>query len=148
MFVARAVVVSAGGFNPSGMFKNGGQNSITSSIWVPITAWTADTGTYPGSTITSDGLNAQGTKTGATITANIPYTCPGSSLGAQARIKVNGTVVATGTATGLAASGTATATATQNLNNGDNVTVEIIFQAYTQTSNNVNAGTSTYLHIT
>ena len=138
-------------FAPSGMYKNGGQ-VIPNATWTKVTEWTADTGTYPGSSISSDGLDVQVGKAGAVITANIPWTTSGggSPLSpVQCRIKVNGTVVVTGPDAGSgSSSGTQTATITQTLLATDNVTVEVYFGAFTQTSNNIVTGAGTYLRIT
>ncbi|MGW5519292.1 hypothetical protein [Nocardia africana] len=139
MFVARK---AAGSFLPSGMTKNGTQNLSTS--YAQVTGWTADTANYPGSTVASNGLVSQGTKTGATLSTSIPFTGTFSQT-VTVRIKVNGTVVVTGTGV-TAASGTATASTTYNIQTGDNVTVEAVTSAgQTQT---ISSGTSTWVRIT
>lgn len=144
MFILRALA----GFQPSGMTKNGSQ-SITTSF-ADITGWTADTSNYPGSTVNSNtSLVAQGAKTGATLTANIPF---GSGTytfgtGTQVRILVNGSVVGTGTAV-QASSGTATCTVTgQTIADGDLVKVQILASGYSGQPS-VTTGTGTYLRIT
>ncbi|WP_327100079.1 hypothetical protein OIE68_15645 [Nocardia vinacea] len=141
--------VVAGGpvFLPSGMTKNGTQT--TTSSFADITSWTADTSNYPGSSVSSNALVAQGSKTGATLTANIPFSGGGyafSGGGTQVRILVNGTVVATGTAV-AANSGTATCTTTQNITAGDLVKVQILATLYSPQPT-VTAGTGTYVRIT
>ncbi|NCL75702.1 hypothetical protein [Rhodococcus sp. YH1] len=130
-----ALVWQAVTFLPSGMTKNGTQNFTTS--WALLTGWTANTGTYPGSTVVSNALQAQGGKTGATISVSLPYT--GSFTNPHtARILLNGAVIATGTPNG-AASGTMTATASDvTLADGDDVTVEVMVDTYADGS--VSAG--------
>lgn len=129
-------------FAPSGMYKNGTQGITTS--YAQIINWTADTGGYPGSSISSHGLVAQGAKTGATIAANIPFS-GGLSAGVTVRIKKNGTVIATGSQVS-GTTGTALCTATgQTVANGDNFTVEVIG---TNNFPSVSSGTGTYLRIT
>ncbi|NCL74276.1 hypothetical protein [Rhodococcus sp. YH1] len=114
-------------FLPSRMTKTGTQNFTTS--WALLTGWTADTANYPGSTVVSNALQVQGGKSGATITASLPYT--GSFTNPHtARILLNGSVIATGTANS-AASGTMTATATDvTLADGDDITVEVMVGTY------------------
>lgn len=129
------IVWQAVTFLPSRMTKNGTQNFTTS--WALLTGWTANTGTYPGSTVVSNALQVQGGKTGATISVSLPYT---SSFGytKTARILLNGTVIATGD--GVSAnSGTMTATASNvTLADGDDVTVEVMVGTYANGS--VSAG--------
>lgn len=142
MFMLRAL----SGFAPSGMTKNGSGSTTTS--FADITGWIVDPA-YPGSAIDSNtSLIAQGAKSGATLTANIPFSGSFfSGTGTQVRILVNGVVVATGTAVATS-SGTATCVATgQNINQGDLVKAQIVANGYTA-SPTVTAGTSTYLRIT
>ncbi|AUM18213.1 MULTISPECIES: hypothetical protein [Rhodococcus] len=130
-----AEVWSAITFQPSGMTKNGTQNFTTS--WALLTGWTANTGTYPGSTVVNNALDVQGGKTGATISVSLPYT--GSFTNPHtARILLNGVVIATGTPNG-AASGTMTATATDvAVVDTDKVSVEVMVDTYANGS--VSAG--------
>ncbi|MFI6368939.1 hypothetical protein ACIBG0_40210 [Nocardia sp. NPDC050630] len=142
--------VVAGGlaFRPSGMTKNGAQATTTS--FADITGWTADTGTYPGSSVNSNtSLVAQAAKTGATLTANIPFSGGTYTFGTgtQVRILVNGTVVGTGTAV-QASSGTATCTVTgQTIASGDLVKVQILASGYSGQPS-VTTGAGTYVRIT
>lgn len=54
------------------MTKNG--SFATKISFADITGWTADTSTYPGSSVNSNtSLVAQAAKSGATLTANIPF---------------------------------------------------------------------------
>ncbi|WP_143861457.1 hypothetical protein [Nocardia amikacinitolerans] len=97
-------------FTPSGMTKSGTEPWANGSIWTTITSWTPNTGTYPGSSVTSDGLNVQGTKTGATIAASVSFT---GALGGTHTIRLidqANNVIATGTGIG-GTSGTCTVTA-------------------------------------
>lgn len=130
-----ALVWQAVTFLLSGMTKNGTQNFTTS--WALLTGWTADTGTYPGSTVVSNALQVQGGKTGATISVSLPFT--GSfTQGHIARIKLNGVVIATGPSNG-ASSGTMTVMASNlTLADGDDVTVEVMVDTYANGS--VSAG--------
>lgn len=135
------VVRPPAGFAPSGMTKNGSQ--ALNSSYATITSWIADTTNYPGSTVSSNGVVAQGTKT-ATLTANIPYT-GGFSQTTTVRIQVNGTTVVTGSGNG-ADNGTATATTNTPITAGDVVTVQGTSSGVGTTT--VSSGTSTYVRIT
>ncbi|WP_282777270.1 hypothetical protein [Nocardia sp. CC201C] len=117
------IVVTGGeSFMPSGMNKNGTQK-LTGS-WTEITGWTADTDNYPGSTLSGNGLRAQGSKPNASVNATLAFSgASGTGPTQQARILVNGTVVATGQQL-IGASGTLTASATVALNEGDVITVQ------------------------
>lgn len=121
------------------MTKNGTQSFTTS--WAQANSWTANTGTYPGSTVTSNALQVQGGKSDATITVSLPYT--GSfSYERNARIKLNGTVIATG-AGWTSSSGTLSVTATDvAVVDGDDITIEIIMNTFASGSIS-NGGTVT-----
>lgn len=109
------------------MTKNGTQNFTTS--WAKATSWTANTGTYPGSTVVNNDLQVQGSKSDATITVSLPYT--GSfSYTRNARILHNGVVIATG-AGWTTTSGTLSVTATDvSVADGDDISVEIIMNTF------------------
>lgn len=129
------------GFAPSGMTKSGSAQVVTTSYAV-VTSWTADTATYPGSTLSGSGVLAQGTKTGATVAASLALT-GGFSYTATCRILINGSVAATGSGT----SGTpVTVSTTANIVTGDVVTVEVIYSGVSGPS--VATGASTYVRIT
>lgn len=114
-------------FAPSGMTKNGTQPFTTS--WAQLNGWTANTGTYPGSTVVNNALQVQGSKPDATIAVSLPYSSTFSN-NRRARIKVNGTVVAT-SAGFTANSGTITVTATGvAVADGDDITIEVIMETY------------------
>jgi hypothetical protein len=109
---APAPTVAVLTFQPSGMTKNSTQAWATSSTWVQITSWSANTGTYPGSTVTSSRLDVQGSKTNADLAAAVPYT--GGQFLRQHRCRLvdqSGGVIATG-AIVAADTGTCTVTAT------------------------------------
>ncbi|MGK8554401.1 hypothetical protein [Nocardia gipuzkoensis] len=136
-------IAVASGFNPSGMTKSG--TFPLSSSWQTIPSWTADTATYAGSTVSGNGLVAQGTKSGATLTANIPFASGSFNASTTVRILVNGTLIATGSAV-EGVSGTASCTATATVATGDIVTVQGMSTGITSTT--VSAGTGTYVRIT
>lgn len=131
----------AAGFAPSGMNKSGTQ-ALTGS-YATLTTWTADTTGYPGSTVSSNGVVAQGSAT-ATLTANIAYT-GGFSQTTTVRIQVNAATVATGTGNS-ADSGTATATTSYAITTGDIVTVQAISTGIAEPT--VTSGATTYVRIT
>lgn len=129
------------GFAPSGMTKSGSAQALTTSYAV-ITSWTADTGTYPGSTLSGNGVLVQGSKSGATVAASLVLT-GGFSYTVTCRILINGSVAATGSGT----SGTpATVSTSATVANGDVVTVEAIYSGVSPPS--VATGSSTSVHIT
>lgn len=126
-------------FAPSGMTKNGTQNFTTS--WAKAINWTANTGTYPGSTVVNNYLQVQGGKSDATITVSLPYT--GSfAYTRNARILHNDQVIATG-AGWTTTSGTLSVTATNvSVADGDDISVEIIMNTFASGSIS-NGGTVT-----
>lgn len=129
--IGETIVWQAVTFLPSGMTKLGTQAFTTA--WAPLNIWIADTANYPGSTVVSNALQVQGSKPDATISVSLPYT--GSfMLNRRARIKVNGTVIATSAAF-TALSGTITVTANNvNLADGDDITIEAIMETYAEGS--------------
>lgn len=134
------------GFTPSGMNKSGTQTWGGNS-WTPITAWAADTGTYPGSSVTSDKLVVRGSKTGATITASVPYS-GGFDFSHQIRlVNQSGTVLATGSAVATS-SGTCTVTATGvALSTITSVGVEMLF-ALASGGGTITSGSTCYCRVT
>lgn len=136
------VVGGVSGFAPSGMTKSGSYGF--SGSYTTITSWTADTSNYPGSVVSGNGVVAQGSKSGATLTANIPFG-GGFSSTTTVRIQVNGVTVVTGSGNS-SSSGTATASTTYDISNGDVVTVQ--GQSVGVTPTTVSSGTDTYVRIT
>lgn len=143
------VVGSLGaGFLPSGMTKNG-SFSIPSTSFTKVTAWTADTTNYPGSTVTTDGIVAQGTKSSATIASTCSVTNGGGSASTVTlKLQVNGVdaVTGSGTSVGGFATVNVSVSGTVNINSGDIVTVFV--EATTTFSMSINTGTGTFVHIT
>ncbi len=79
-------------FTPSGMTKNGAWYPGSTYPWVTVPAWTADA----GSTVVSDGVTAQGTKSDAVVTSQV--TVRNRATGGNEcamRILVGGVVVKT-----------------------------------------------------
>ncbi|MBF6213790.1 hypothetical protein IU487_22490 [Nocardia puris] len=109
-------------FAPSGMLKDGSTYSVPASF-TEIPGWVANTGTYPGSALSGNGLLVQGGKADATITATIGLS-NGFSLSTQVRILKNGNVIVTGSAT---TGTTATASISGHaVADGDVITVQIM----------------------
>ena len=143
------VVQPPGGFLPSGMIlRPSSYTPPTSNNYATITGWIPDP-TYPGSMISSNGVVAQGTKPGATITAScrVANSYPFGSYQATIRLLVNGNPVVTGTQVSVPASGTndATATATVDIASGDVLTVQV---TVTSSTNLSVQPTSSYARIT
>lgn len=117
-------------FLSSGMTKNGTFNLATS--YSTVTAWTADTGTYPGSTVSSDGLVVQGGKSGASVNASLQVSNSNAiPVNATLRLILNGNTgspLNTGSAVSVGAFGSATVTvsATATLSNADVITVQAL----------------------
>ncbi|MDV6275321.1 hypothetical protein R3Q06_17635 [Rhodococcus erythropolis] len=139
-------------FKPSGMTKNGDMVGQTgSSAYRKIVGWIANTANYPGSSVATDGLVAQSTKPGATITVALDAGSSWNNLTARLRISVNGTVVVTGPDSTYTTSGgwntPLSATATVNIVAGDVVTVEM---SASPSGNYLTArgGAGTYVRIT
>ncbi len=102
-------MVAVQSFAPSGMVKSSAWAGMTTA-WTNIPGWAADTATYPGSVVQSDGVVAQTAKAAATLSSSIVLTAPGAvSANVTLRLTVNNVVVATGTATTVPSSGSATA---------------------------------------
>ncbi|WP_395704997.1 hypothetical protein [Rhodococcus ruber] len=130
-----APVAEAVTFTPSGMTKTGTQSFTTA--WAPLNGWTADTGTYPGSTVVSNALQVQGGKPDATISVSLPYSST-FTQNRRARIKLNGTVIATSGAF-TANSGTITVSATGvAVADGDDITIDVIMETYASGSISAN----------
>ncbi|MFC3963501.1 hypothetical protein [Nocardia jiangsuensis] len=111
------------GFSASGMNKNGAQaGPNTMNAWIELTGWTADTGAYPGSTVTTNkSLVSQGSKVAAVVSGSVSWTSNAFTPAAVSmRLKLNDIVIATGTV-----ANPATASATVTVANGDRVSVEI-----------------------
>lgn len=144
---ATAPVVAVAVFAPSGMSKNGTQTWQTSATWIPITSWTANTGTYPGSSVASDRLVVQGSKTNATISASIPFSGGIFSSAHTVRLVTqSGTVIATGAAVN-ANSGTCTVTA-NNVNLTGITSIGVQMNSGGSNAGNVSSGSSCLLTIT
>jgi hypothetical protein len=144
MFVARA---AASGFVPSGMNKSGNYTVTTSYADVP--GWVADTTGYPGSTLSGNGVVAQRSKTGATISSSATVSSSSfSTHPCTLRLMVNGVVATTGTAITIPANSTGTAvtvSGTANVNQNDVVTL----QAVTDIASVITiTATATYVRIT
>lgn len=108
-------------FSASGMLKNGSTYSVPTT-YTEIPGWVANTGSYPGSTLSGNGLVANGSKSNATVTATVQLT-NSFNVSTQVRIMKGATVVVEGTAT----TGT-TATASisgYSVTSGDVFTVQI-----------------------
>lgn len=89
-------------FTPSGMNKSGSYTMTTS--YAEVTTWTADTGTYPGSSLSGNGLVAQGSTSNATVTAQIAVQLPGNSQTQNVDIQFykNGSLIGTAPASPVA----------------------------------------------
>lgn len=94
-----APVVQAINFTASGMTKNGTYNSSTNSTWLTVPAWTADA----GSTVSSNGVVANGTKSDAVVSGQLSINNSGIfGFPASVRLLVDGVVVKTLTGVNLA----------------------------------------------
>lgn len=136
-------------FMPSGMTKNGTQAWPTTSTWVTVTNWTANTGTYPGSTVTANHrLLPQGSKPNATVHAEVAFS--GGFFSRTHTIRLvnqnDGTVVATGTGVNGTA-GTCTVTA-NNVDLSVHTAFGVQMNSSGDGSGNVTAGASTFVTIT
>ncbi|MFE3754541.1 hypothetical protein ACFXO9_09565 [Nocardia tengchongensis] len=113
-------------WSPAGMTKNGNLvlPKVTAGAWSQITGWTAETATYPNSTVTLDALIAQGSKANATVSVSLVWT-PGwtaNSNSLAVRIMQNGTQVAAST---TSTTSPAQASASVAVALGDKFTVEV-----------------------
>ncbi|WP_054815434.1 hypothetical protein [Nocardia arizonensis] len=146
--------VIAGGtvpFTPTSMTKNGAwQMTIPGGgvTWYQVPSWTAETGAYPGSVVVGNALQVSSDKAGATVQASLPFSGgTGGSTKQQARLLVDGVVVATGSqVTGV--SGTLTVSATVDVSAGSAVTVETTTDASLQSWAASVTATTGYVRIT
>ncbi len=134
-------------FFPSGMTKNGNSAALPSSF-TKVTAWTADTGGYPGSSVVSDNLVVQGPKGGATISASIVITNGSSAQNAQIQVKIGSTVIATSALTSVPTFGSATLTCSgpADVVLGDQITLEA--KSTSGFNLTVTGGTATWVRCT
>lgn len=139
------VIVNVNGFAPSAMTKSAASSMGTANQWNVVAGWTADPA-YPGSTVSSNGLRAQG-GAAANVSAVLPFSGAGTSGNHQARLLVNNVVVATGpVVTGTA--GTMTASAVVAVAADDLVTVETTHDVtFSGWQADITAGSGTYVRI-
>ncbi|WP_157119808.1 hypothetical protein [Nocardia xishanensis] len=136
-------------FSPSGMTKNGTQTWAVNSTWTTITSWTANTGTYPGSSVDgSHRLVVQGSKSNATVAAQVPFT---GSFGGTHQIRVvdqNGTVIGSAGSGVSGNSGTCTVTVNNvNLASITAIGVQMFCDGASSTGT-VTSGATSFLTIT
>ncbi|MFR9767038.1 hypothetical protein [Nocardia sp. SC052] len=138
----------APGFTPSGMTKNGAQTWSDNGTWTLIPGWTANTGTYPGSSVVSDKLVVQGTKANATLSASVPFTGGIFNSAHQIRLvdQSNNVIGSAGSAVS-ANSGTCTVTV-NNVNLSGITSVGVQMSAAGTNNGSVTTGTGTFLTIT
>ncbi|MEU4648147.1 MULTISPECIES: hypothetical protein [Nocardia] len=106
--IGQLSMVTVPSFSPAGMTKSSAWTQMTDKQ-TNVTGWAADTGTYPGSAVQSDGVVAQSAKAAATLSASIVFTAAAAvSVNVTLQLTVNNVVVATGTATAVPSSGSAT----------------------------------------
>lgn len=130
-------------FAPSGMNKSGTQQ-VTGTM-AQVTGWTADTGTYPGSTISGSALVVNGAGPSKTLTARIAWTPGAGGNDCAIQIKRNGTLLATGA---YSTSSPSTVSTTDTVADGDLITIEVRDQsawAGTSYKATIQAGTGTYV---
>lgn len=138
---------AAQAFLPSGMNKNGTYDIPNSYTTVPT--WTADTTGYPGSTVSSNGVLAQGGKSSATIAASCAVTnTSGIGTTGTLRLLVNGSVSVTGSPVSISGlgSGTLTVSGTATVASGDIVTVQAT--SADNTVLRITSGATSYVRIT
>jgi len=143
-----ALSAAATVFTPTGMTKNGTQPWGGQS-YVPVTGWVANTGAYPGSSVVSDKLVVEGSKTGATISAQVAFSGGSFSLGHTIRlVDQNNTVIGSPGATVTGQSGTCTVTAADvDLAAITHVGVQMLL-TFSSGGGTVTAGANTFLTIT
>lgn len=138
------VVALAASFAPSGMNKNGSTFTLATS-YTQVTGWTADTTNYPGSSVTSDALNVQGSTSNATVSATCPWS---SSLSCTVTLRLfkNGSQIVQGSGSS-GTSGTATASVGGiSLAPGDTITLQAVSTQGSFTS--IASGSGTFVRIT
>ncbi|MEV0031450.1 hypothetical protein [Nocardia sp. NPDC050793] len=159
-FTAAAALTGSGtlsataqaGFQPSGMNKNGNSAQLSTS-YTEVTSWTADTTGYPGSTVSSNALVANGSKAAAIVSASvIVANSQFGTVWCRLALYRNGVLLHEGSETTVPAAGTATVTVnvtspvTTSITSGDLITLQA--RAQMVSSITVQGGTSSWVHIT
>ncbi len=132
----------AASFTPMSMYKNGDQTGL-GNTWTPVTGWTANTASYPGTVVTSNALvMATAGQVRISLKGKFGRGLLDSWLVTYMRIKVNGAVV-------KEASGNKYCTVgiVQNVNVGDTISVEVKVAKYYSGGNKLLTGTETALTV-
>ncbi|MFD6105971.1 hypothetical protein ACFWFQ_25250 [Nocardia salmonicida] len=150
--IGQLSMVTVPSFAPAGMTKSSPAWTQMTNDWLPVLGWTADTGTYPGSTVNTDGIVAQSAKAAATLAASIVFTAAGAvNVSVTLRLTVNNVVVATGTATPVPASTSATVTVSvvRSIAAGDVVRVQAMGNQFLNVYNpTAQVNSASYVRIT
>ncbi|NKX87502.1 hypothetical protein [Nocardia coubleae] len=135
-------------FAPVAMTKNGSSAMGSYNQWTTVPAWTADTVGYPSSVVSGNALQVQSATASAQLSAAVVVAGAGTTASFQARLLVNGTVVATGAAVS-GTGGTLLVSASVALQVGDLVTVETLHTVQlTSWQATISGGTSTFVRVT
>ncbi|MEV4156048.1 hypothetical protein AB0J48_23785 [Nocardia salmonicida] len=150
--IGQLSMVTVPSFAPAGMTKSAPAWTQMANDWLTVAGWAADTGTYPGSTVNTDGIVAQAAKAAATLAASIVFTAAGAvTVNVTLRLTVNGVVVATGTATPVPASTSATVTVSmvRSIAAGDVVRVQAMGNQFLNVYNpTAQVNSASYVRIT
>ncbi|MDJ0405905.1 hypothetical protein QNA23_20595 [Rhodococcus erythropolis] len=134
------------GFTPSGMTKNTSAQNWTGTAAFQVTGMVAES----GSTLSGSALLPNGSKTGATVTAQVSISATNFMTSITAELRKNGTLVPGGTVT-VSTSSTSTATLTIPTRTVDVVGTDQFTIWVTPggaTGGTVAAGVNTYVRIT
>ena len=133
-------------FTPSGMTKNASAQNWSGSSTFQVTGMVAES----GSTLSGSALLPNGSKTGATVTAQVSISATNFMTSITAKLRKNGTLVPGGTVT-VSTSSTSTATLTIPTRTVDVVGTDQFTIWVTPggaTGGTVAAGVNTYVRIT
>ncbi|MGW6725048.1 hypothetical protein ACWF9G_04000 [Nocardia sp. NPDC055029] len=128
------------------MTKDGTSTMGDTTDWTVVPGWIADTANYPGSAVSSNGLQTQSSDGGAQLVCAVVFAGGAMSGSYQARLRVGSVVVATGAAVS-GTSGTLTVSATVPVNAGDVVTVETQTSVQAAWRASVSGGAGTYVRV-
>lgn len=106
-----------------------GTSAVLTTSYQTITGWTADTSGYPGSSLSGNGLSANGSKTGATLSTTCAVAnSTAAGLTVTLQLMVNGVAKVAGSPTSVTGFATTNVSLSGNTNvaSGDVITLQAL----------------------
>jgi|SRR5690606_1702240 len=148
IYAGDELVYALTSLDPVSMYKNGNQTLGTS--FADVTAWTADTATYPASVVSSNSLVISGAKSSAFISVELSVTNT-SFVGArtiQIQLVLDSTTIYTSSAVSIPLNTTQTVSFSTNHAVSDGQLLKLQALASAVTSVRINSGTGSYVRVT